>query len=171
MLYVLCCWFWLYFHRYLLCKYKTSEAVVVHADPKLATLGPRHIFISKKPPFEPRPVSVFKAGENACKDCFWSFLFINILFQTASDNKSTAINGNAYIEMFKKNKISFKFQKDEMKTAHVVKSSYVFLCWLRKTFTCVINLEAWWFFRGRPYVSKYTFSFSFFSVFTSRRKA
>ena len=44
---VVCCVLWLYFHRYLLCKYKKSEAVVVHADPKSATLGPRLIFISK----------------------------------------------------------------------------------------------------------------------------
>ena len=171
MLCVVCCVLWLYFHRYLLWNQTNLDNGILHTDPKSTTLGPQLIFISKKPPFEPRPVSVFKAGENACKDCFWSFLFIKILFQTASDNESTAINGNAYIEMFKKNKISFKFQKDEIKTAHAVKSSYVFLCWLRKTFTCVINLEAWWFFTGRPYVSKYTFSFSFFSVLTSRRKA
>ena len=58
--------FWLRMHGYLLRKYKTPEAVVLHVDPKSATLGPRLIFISKKTPFEPRPVSVFKAGENAC---------------------------------------------------------------------------------------------------------
>ena len=170
MLCVVCCLFWLIKCRYLLRNQRKLDNVVLHTDPKSTTLGPQLIFISKKTPFEPRPVSVFKAGENACKDCFWSFFFktfIKILFQTANDNESTAINGNAYI--FKQN--IFKFQKDEIKTAHVVNSSYVFLCWLRKTFTCVINLEAWWFFTGRPYVSKYTFSFSFFSVLTSRRKA
>ena len=70
MLCVVCCMFWLRMHGYLLCKYKTPEVVVLHTDPKSATLGPRLIFISKKPPFEPRPVSAFKAGENACKDFF-----------------------------------------------------------------------------------------------------
>ena len=98
MLYVVCCLFWLYFHRYLLRNQRKLDNVVLHTDPKSTTLGPQLIFISKKPPFEPRPVSVFKAGENACKDCFWSFFFktfIKILFQTANDNESTAINGNA----------------------------------------------------------------------------
>ena len=97
--YVVCCVFWLYFHRYLLRNQRKLDNVVLHTDPKSTTLGPQLIFISKKPPFEPRPVSVFKAGENACKDCFWSFFFktfIKILFQTANDNESTAINGNAY---------------------------------------------------------------------------
>ena len=59
-----------YTQRYLLRNQTNLDNGILHTDPKSTTLGPQLIFISKKPPFEPRPVSVFKAGENACKDCF-----------------------------------------------------------------------------------------------------
>ena len=70
MLCVVCCMFWLRMHGYLLRNQRKLDNVVLHTDPKSTTLGPQLIFISKKPPFEPRPVSVFKAGENACTDFF-----------------------------------------------------------------------------------------------------
>ena len=70
LLFVVCCLFWLIMHRYLFRNHRKLDNVVLHTDPKSTTLGPQLIFISKKTPFEPRPVSVFKAGENACKDCF-----------------------------------------------------------------------------------------------------
>ena len=72
MLYVVCCLLFVLVNYVELSspKPRKLDNVVLHTDPKSTTLGPQLIFISKKPPFEPRPVSVFKAGENACKDCF-----------------------------------------------------------------------------------------------------
>ena len=34
-------------YRYLLCKYREPEAVILHVDSKSANLGPRLIFVSK----------------------------------------------------------------------------------------------------------------------------
>ena len=54
MLYVVCCMFWLRMHGYLLRNHRKLGNVVLHTDPKSATLGPRLIFISKfleKAPF------------------------------------------------------------------------------------------------------------------------
>ena len=67
---LLCVLVTLFMCRYLLKAEATLDNEILHVDSKSTTLGPQLIFISKKPPFEPRPVSVFKAGENACKDCF-----------------------------------------------------------------------------------------------------
>ena len=47
MLYVVCCLFWLRIHGYLLRNQGKLDNVVLHTDPKSATLGPRLIFISK----------------------------------------------------------------------------------------------------------------------------
>ena len=61
MLCVLCSVFWLIMHRYLLCKYKEPEAVILHVDSKSANLGPRLILFRNfkgKGPFQPNPVSV-----------------------------------------------------------------------------------------------------------------
>ena len=52
--YVVCCVFWLRMHGYLLRNQRKLDNVVLHTDPKSATLGPRLIFISKfleKAPF------------------------------------------------------------------------------------------------------------------------
>ena len=54
MLFVVCCLLFVFMHRYLLCKYKELEAVILHVDSKSANLGPRLILISKfleKAPF------------------------------------------------------------------------------------------------------------------------
>ena len=45
--YVVCCLLFVFMHRYLLCKYKEPEAVILHVDSKSANLGPRLIFVSK----------------------------------------------------------------------------------------------------------------------------
>ena len=45
--YVVCCLLFVIMHRYLLCKYKEPEAVILHVDSKSANLGPRLIFVSK----------------------------------------------------------------------------------------------------------------------------
>ena len=53
-MYVVCCMFWLRMHGYLLRNQGNLDNVVLHTDPKSATLGPRLIFISKfleKAPF------------------------------------------------------------------------------------------------------------------------
>ena len=46
MLYVVCCLFWLYFHRYLLKAEATLDNEIVHVDSESTTLGPQLIFVS-----------------------------------------------------------------------------------------------------------------------------
>ena len=54
MLFVVCCLFWLYFHRYLLQNQTKLDNDILHTDLKSTNLGPQLIFISKfleKAPF------------------------------------------------------------------------------------------------------------------------
>ena len=45
--YVVCCVFWLYFHRYLLKAEATLDNEILHVDSKSTDLGPQLIFVSK----------------------------------------------------------------------------------------------------------------------------